>query len=213
MKKGLLNIATLLILLLSTITGTYAQIAPQPVIKTFDVRPGGQLTIDLDLGSIAIKTNAGNQVRIAYTKSVRTDINIGMAKSKKLKFDRLVQEALTDFVVIFERKDSNIIIKGKFKRGWEYWLRLSQQMPGLLSKLKIDFQGTVPYQYNTDLNTSLNDISVADIAGTVRAQTSLGNLRLGKITGSVWGRTSSGGTITLKRGEDKVDVKNFFGEY
>ena len=55
MKEGLLSIAALLILLLSTITETYAQIAPQPVTKTFDVRVGGQLTIDLDLGSIYIK--------------------------------------------------------------------------------------------------------------------------------------------------------------
>ena len=177
--------------------------------KTFDVNSGGRLTIDTQIGNIDVQTAAQDIVKVIVTKESRNGLDVS-------------QEALDDFKVTFDHKDSDLSIKGEFERGRNHW-RMQ------LNNLKIRFQVTVPQQYNVDLNTpsgdisidgitgklqartSAGDVSVKNVVGTVNAQTSAGDLRLDKVKGPILGR-SSAGDITLANCQGKVEARTSAGD-
>ena len=177
--------------------------------KTYDVNPGGRLKVDSDIGAIDVQTAARDRVEVVVTKETKS------------RLDRWGQEALADFKVTFDRKGSNVYIKGTFERGRNYWQRQ-------LNYLKIRFQVTVPRQYNVDLSTlqgnistdglagevqaqtSAGNIHVDNVVGVVRTHTSAGNLRFGRVRGPILGR-SSAGNITLANCLGAVDAKTSAG--
>jgi DUF4097 and DUF4098 domain-containing protein YvlB len=208
MKKSLLNFTVLMLFLFCTMTVVGAQTSPQ--VMAFDVKPDGQLILESDLGAIDVKTANLNKVDIVVTKEAE-QLEGWLQKALKPEeafTDIDVAEALADFEVTFEQKETDVHIKGKFKRGREHW----QKKQHLLSLLTIRFEVTIPYQYSVNLTTSSDDISVADLAGRLRAQTSAGNLHFGEVKGPVWGRTSSNGSITLTGCKSDVDVKTSVGD-
>ena len=190
MKKSLLSITVLLLFLFCTMTVINAQTTPQ--VKVFDVKPDGKLILELDLGTIDVKTANLNKVDIVVTKEVeQLEGWLQKAlKSEEAFTDIDVAEALADFEVTFEQKETDVHIKGKFKRGREHW----EKKQGLLSLLTIRFEVTIPYHYSVNLTTSRDDISVADLAGELHA------------------RTSSNGGITLAGCKGNVDVKTSVGD-
>ena len=181
-----------------------------PFEKVYRVNPDGDLTVDLDIGRIDIRTAEGDRVEIVATKEA------------KIRSDQLVQEALADFKVTSGQTGSDVAIEGKFQRGRNYWQRQ-------LNQLRIRFQVTVPRQYNVDLNTLQNNISVDGLAGEVQAQTSAGDIRINNIVGAVETHTSAGdlrfgsimgpilgrssaGDITLSNCQDAVNAKTSAGD-
>ena len=196
MKKLLLSITALVLLLFCAIAETDAQTAPEVVNKAFDVSPGGWLTLNSELGTIDVKTTNRNRVNIVYTKSA------------KAALDKLTQKAFADFDVTFRRVGADVHIEGKFKKGWEYWMKRLHLLK--LHLLNIRFEVSVPRQYNVDLNTS-GGISVSDLVGEVRAQTYSGDIQLGSIARAVEAETTSG-SITLKGCKDKVAVQSYSGD-
>ena len=213
MKKVLLSIAVSTFFLFCTIATVDAETSPKIVKKAFNVTPGGLLTLNSGFGSIDVKATNRNRVDVVFTKTLlKSGSTIIIGGLTNLEIDRLAREALADFEATFQQKGSNVVIEGKFKQGWEYWLRRSKHISLILStKAEFKFQLTLPRRYNVNLSTSSNDIAVTDLNGTLRAKTSIGNLRFGEVTGVVWARTSSGGAITLQGCEDKVDVKTSIG--
>ena len=159
--------------------------------KTYDVKSDGNLTVLSEFGAIEIRTAEQDKVEVVVTKE------------SKFKLVKASQEALADFELAFEHEGSDVRIQGAFKHGREHWRKH-------LNRLKIHFLITVPQHYNLDLETSSGGISVADLAGDVRAKTSGGSLHLGKITGTVWGHTS-GGNIELTSCGSSVDLKTSGG--
>ena len=208
MKKSLLSITVLMLFLFCTMTVINAQTTPQ--VKVFDVKPDGKLILESDLGTIDVKTASLDKVDIVVTKEAE-QLEGGLQKARKSEeafTDIDVAEALADFEITFEQKETDVHIKGKFKRGREYW----EKKQGLLALLTIRYEVTIPYQYNVNLTTSREDIAVTDLAGGLRAQTSVGNLYFGEVKGPVWGRTSSNGGITLAGCKSDVDVKTSVGD-
>ena len=137
----------------------FAETALQPDKREFNVKRGGQLTIDSEFGTIDVQTAEQDKVTVIATKEVTG------------KLDSVAQAALADFEVTFEQENSDVKIEGTFKHRREYWLKKGHP-------LHIRFQVIVPYQYNVFLETrTRGNIHVGDIAGTVRAQTSDGDLR------------------------------------
>lgn len=184
--------------------------------KTHNVKSGGNLTIVSEFGAIDVQTAEQDKVEAVIIFSPAYSgvgnivgnnnvviINGKVQKGSKSKLDPRVKEAVEDFEVTFEHKDSNVRIDGKFKRGRKHWRKE-------LNRLKILFQLTVPQQYNVDLVTSSGGVSVADLDGDVRVKNSAGSLRFGKIKGTVWGRTSAG-SINLTSSDSTVDVKTSSG--
>ena len=177
------------------ITAAFAHDAPQRItrIDVGDVKPGGTLTIDSEIGTINVQTADTDEVKVIVTKEVDG------------KLDRIAQKALDDFEVTLEQNNSDIRIQGEFKRDRQYWMKEGHP-------LRLHFQATVPYQFNVVLKTtSTGAIHVDNLDGTVRAETSIGNLHLGEIQGAVWGKTGGPGSITLKGSQSDVDLESGVG--
>ena len=169
-----------------------------------NVKPTGHLTVDTELGTINIEPVNRNQVDITTIKKWKSKSGL-----LKPKLGKQADELLEDFEITTEWGDpcteSGIRIKGRFKRGREYW------QEGL-KWVQFEIQVTIPRQYNVTLNTtSGGDIHVGDLIGTVSAEALDGNLHLGEIQGEVWGKTGVSGDITLKGGQSRVNLTTAMG--
>lgn len=177
--------------------------------KAFDVNSGGTLTIDTVFGNIDVQTAAFDIAKVVVTKESKNGLGV-------------LQGVLEDFEVTFNKKGSDLTIKGEFGRGRNYWLRE-------LNTVKIHFQVTVPRQYHTDLNTPSGDISVDGINGKLQARTSAGDVSVKNATGTINVQTSAGdiklstvkgpiiskssaGDIRLTNCQGRVDVQTSAGD-
>ena len=195
-----------------TLAALLAKVKVEPELeKTYDVNPGGRLTVDSDIGTVNVQAAPKNKVEIVVTKEPKN----------RFVSDKLVQEALADFKVTFDQTGSNVSVTGKFQRGRNYWRRQ-------INRLNIRFRVTVPHQYDVNLHTESGDISVIGLEGEVQAQssagnigienvvgpvetqTNAGNLRFDRVNGYILGR-SSAGNIILFNCQGMVDAKTSAG--
>ncbi len=155
--------------------------------KSFDIKPGGWLKLESDIGSIDVKTGQRNQVEVEVLFSLRSGNG-----------DRL-QELLDDFDIDFRQSGNDVIIQAEYQKDrWNLW-------NSDRNTLRVEFRVTVPSKYNLDLETAGGSIRVDDLEGEVHSATSGGSLNFGRITGLVSGKTS-GGSITLSQCKGNVDV-------
>ena len=161
--------------------------------RSFQVTPGGRLTIDADRGSIEVRTAERDHVDVKIERKVK--------KGRKWS----VEEVLEDLAITFDHSDGGVTIRAKY--GQENPWRWNRER----NRLQIKFLITVPPRYNVDLKTLGGGISIGDLEGEVRSQTSGSNLRIGRIKGSVWGQTA-GGSIEVEGTEGDADVKTSGGE-
>lgn len=179
------------------------------IVKTFDVNPGGRLTLAIDSGEIVVKTGIQDKIDVRITKEAKVSLE---------KY----QIILNDFKVTFDHKGSNLNIIGRFQRGRNYWQRE-------LNNVKIHFEVTVPKKYGVDLNTPIDDISVDGVAGELQAKTSTGDigvinvigptqvhtstgdLRIERIKGSISGRSSTG-DITMSNCQGSIVANTSTGD-
>ena len=155
--------------------------------RSFQVAPGGRLTVDSDRGSIEIRTADRDQVDVKIERKVK--------RGGKWS----VEEVLEDFAITFDHSNDGVTIRAKYdQKNTRQWSRER-------NRLGVKFLITVPQRYNVDLKTLGAGISVADLEGEVRSQTAGGSLRFGNIKGPIWGRTS-GGSIKLEGTEGDADV-------
>ncbi len=178
-----------LILVLLALAAASVQVAAADTLtRSFDVRPGGRLVIDTDLGAIEVRSGSGDRVAIEVTREVRR----GRA-----------EDALEDFAVEFDQRGDEVRVEGRYRKG-------ARRLFDWGSRLRVRFAVTVPRRFDLDLDTAGGSISVEDLEGEVRAQTSGGSLSFGDIRGPVWGRTS-GGSIALAGSLGKADVETSGG--
>ncbi len=181
MKRFLWTIAVL-----SLLTSSAAFAQRDRIEKSFNVSPGGTLTIETDKGSIDVETSNSDRVEIEVIREVD---------------GWNADELLDEFTVDFKQRGDDVIVTGEFegersRRGW--W-------GGKYRKLKIHYNVVVPRRYNVDLKTSGGGIEVDDLEGEVYCKTSGGSLTFGNVTGDVEGQTS-GGSITVGEVDGQVDV-------
>ncbi len=145
--------------------------------KTFDVKNGGKLIMDVERGSIKIIAESGSKMIIEVIKKAKTS---DKAKAQKL-FD--------NYKLVFKKSGNDVRIDGEYKKS------LSRLWKS--NKLNVKFIITLPKKYELDLNTSGGSISVTDLEGEVKTRTSGGSLKFDSVIGNVNGKTS-GGSIKLK---------------
>jgi len=153
------------------------------VERTFDVRPGGKLTLDTDIGSVEVRSAPGNQVQVRVEREVRS----GSDK---------------DFELNFEQRGDDVLVEGEkpgSSWGWSFW-----------NRYKVHFDIVVPENYNLDLETAGGSIKIADLIGDVDCHTSGGSIRIKDIDGEVDCRTS-GGSVHIGRVEGSVFAKTSGG--
>src|SRR5262245_3263472 len=158
--------------------------------RTFSVRPGGRLVMDVDLGSIEVNTSGDSAVvATVYRRVERFSDSRG-------------EDLLGRHVVDFDQQGDNIIIRSKYpQEDFRRWRR---------SGLNVRYVVSIPTVFNVDLKTSGGGIRVDDLRGEVRVKTSGGGLQFGRIEGPIIGNTSGGG-ITLAGCKGKVDVRTSGG--
>ena len=162
------------------------------VERSFQVTPGGRLTIDSDRGAIEVHTADRNYVDVKIERKVR----------RNGKWS--VEEVLEDFVITFDHSDDGVAIRAKHDGT------ITRRWNRERNRLRIKFLVTVPQRYNVDLKTLGGGISVEDLEGEVRSQTAGGGLRIGRIKGPVWGRTA-GGSIKVEETQGDADIKTSGG--
>ncbi len=160
--------------------------------KSFNVKRGGKLILETDLGSITIKSQKAERVDVQVVREARTS-----SESR-------ARDILADFDVDFRHSGSDVFIDADYNksRTWSLF--------GKNSKLHVQFIVTVPEKYDLDIKTSGGSITVSEIEGEVEARTSGGSLKFEFVKGDVRGRTS-GGSIRLQGCSGDADVKTSGG--
>jgi hypothetical protein len=161
--------------------------------KTFDVAPGSNLTVDINIGGIEVNGGAGSQVVIEYTRKV--------SAGSEEEEERILRE----HVVTIDQSGDTVSIHARGPRGGgsggSWWRNLFGRGISRNFHLKV----TVPEAMNVQLKTSGGGIDVGAITGTVKANTSGGGLDFADVTGDINGHTSGGG-IDLDRCKGTVKV-------
>ncbi|HKJ67589.1 MAG TPA: hypothetical protein VKA68_06495, partial [bacterium] len=108
------------------------------VSRTFQVQPGGTLTLESDLGSVNVQT--GNQNRVAVNVERRANV-IGNIRGK---------EILERFQIEFNQDGNDVEVIGEIDnhRG---------------NRLQVHYRISVPREYNVDLSTAGGSIDIADL--------------------------------------------------
>ena len=187
-------------LLLSGCLAVYAETEEQ-VSKQFTVQPGGKLVVDVDFGSVEVRTSNANQVSVDVVRTVK-------------RGDKEDEEAfLKERPVTFAQDGNTVTVRSRAttKQGWSW--RGSQKTQG-------KYTITVPAQFNAQVKTSGGSINIADLRGETTVKTSGGSLKLAGIQGPIDGHTSGGsvkvmeckGPITVHTSGGSIDIDNASGK-
>lgn len=154
--------------------------------RAFEVSPGGRLVVDVDRGSIEVKTSDETSVNIEVTRKA------GGSRSKAAKI-------LKDHVVTTTQDANKVELRAKYEgersSGWF----------GSSPELQVSIEITVPRKFDVDLKTAGGHIKVIELTGKVEAHTSGGHLEFQKIEGPLSGHTS-GGHIAVAGCKGNVDI-------
>ena len=168
-------------------------VAGDTIEKSFQVKPGGKLILETDIGSIEVLSRNTNTLEVEVIQEAKT------ASSSR------AERILEDFEVSFRQSGDNVYVTGEYRRG-----SLSRFWNNIGRYIRVKFQVTVPQEFNVDLKTKGGSISVNDLKGDVQSKTSGGSLAFSRIDGPVYGRTS-GGSIRLTSCSGNADVKTSGG--
>jgi len=167
--------------------------ADQDIItKTFPIKAGGKLTLNVDRGSIHITTSDSDKVDVKITRELK---HASAAETKKVLDQHKIELSSTDNEVKIEAQNPQKIFgfKSPFNR------------------LQVDYEIAIPARFDIDVKTAGGNIDVADLEGKATVNTSGGNLKLGAIRGPLKAHTS-GGRINLTRSEGDADIDTSGGD-
>ena len=194
MKANLFNSSkawTAVAALVVWVAATASADVEDKITKSYEVAPGGQLVVELDRGSIEIKTADADSVEIEITRKA------GGTQSK-------AEKILKDHVVTTTQTGGKVEVRAEYKG------KKSSSWFGRSPELRVSCLITVPRKFDVDLKTAGGSIKVSELTGQVLAHTSGGSMRFEKIEGPVSGHTS-GGSITVAGAKGGVDVKSSGG--
>ena len=153
--------------------------------ESFEVKPGGRLSLNSELGSVEIRTHKANRVDVQVIKKSRRPGD---------------KKTLSEFFVRMDKVGGNVDITGDFHRKG-----LSQVWSRLRNRLKVSYIITVPKEYDLELKTTGGSIKVESIEGMVNARSTGGGLYFGTVRGDLMGRTTGGG-IKCQSVEGNADL-------
>ena len=165
------------------------------ITETFDVSHDGlkKLTLSTDFGSINVQ-------------SADTDkVNVFVHRSAQMKTDKSAVDILKDFQVVFNEKDKDLKIQGKFSADNQLWKKTAD-------RIDILFEIVVPRsRYDIDLKTMYGEIRVDDVNGAVECRSAHGNLQFQNITGLVFAHTENG-NVRLNKGKGDIRLETLRGD-
>jgi DUF4097 and DUF4098 domain-containing protein YvlB len=138
------------------------------ISRTFDVTAGGSLNLTTNVGNITVTAWNKNVLSLRITRRVRKR---SASEAKR---------ALSDFPLKTDQSADVVTVSAR--SGDTNWL-------------SINFEISVPTDYNVDLDTKGGNIKVGDLVGEAAVRTSVGNISVGTITGGLVTARTSGGNI------------------
>ena len=155
---------------LLSISAAHAAIE-SPIHRNFNVRPGGTITIDADVGDIKVTSGAAN-------------VSVDVIRRAKTSSQSRANDLFKDLDLNFAQEGNDVRIRARYEQptSWFHWN----------NDLDVRFVVNVPSQYNVNLKTSGGDITVSDLNGQAKVSTSGGDVSLGHIAGAVDAHTSGG---------------------
>ena len=141
--------------------------------KSFKVQPGGQLTVDSDVGNVEIKTGSSDTVTVDIKRRLKVDGQAADELLKNLTID--LSQSGNNVNVIVKLVDDNNQTNRR--------------------KIQLDFLVSMPLNFNLKLRT-VGSASVGHVQGTVNASTAGGSLVIGNVDGPLTAR-SGGGSLTI----------------
>ena len=123
--------------------------------KTFTIKPGGQLVVEVDFGAIEVTTHAGDQVSIHVSRGTKAD----------------EQAFLQDCPVTLTQEGDTVNVHSK-SEAKNIWSSHGRQ------RTKGKYTIAVPAQFNARLKTSGGDIEVRDVQGELKVNTSGGGIEV-----------------------------------
>src|SRR5947207_345641 len=178
-----------ILLLLFVAAATASALSEENVTQYLDGAPGGKLIVDVDFGTIDVSAGANDKITLAAHRKIDSD---NEAQEK---------EYLTSAPVIVSKEGNTITIRAR-RQNKERNLNWS-------GRCSMDARYTVqvPRSFNSELRTGGGTIIVAELTGSMSADTSGGKLKFTHLRGPT-GATTSGGSIELNgcEGALKVDT-------
>jgi hypothetical protein len=140
-----------------------------PVRRVFNVRDGGTLYLDTDVGNVHVVPGGGGVV-VSIKRHARS------------------QKELDRVHLTMEQQGNDVHVGAQYEQmsRWFSWG----------NDLDMTFDVTVPARYNVELKTAGGNVTVGDLHGFVHARTSGGSVKLARIDGPVDAHTS-GGNVRL----------------
>ena len=179
---------------------TVAAVTDEQITRNFNVQPGGKIVVDVDFGSIEIRTNSTSQVTVDIVRKV--------TRRNKAEEENFLRE----HAVTFTQDGNTVTIHSKGKSKENHWWRGNQRTEG-------KYTLTVPSQFNAQLKTAGGGVAVSDLTGEVKAGTSGGGFKFARLHGNLDGNTSGGsihvvdceGTLKVNTSGGGIDVSGGTG--
>lgn len=166
----------------------------QDVIKReFSVQPGGTLYLDVDFGTIEVRTHRGSGVELVLERDVdgsEADLKEFLSR-QEFRADRRGNDVVVE-----------LYIEDEDEAAWRRWKRGRN--------LDIRFEISVPAEYDVEFHSGAGNVDIADLRGRVEGRTGAGNVSIGRIEGSV-DVTSGAGDIRLAAAEGRIRVRSGAG--
>lgn len=167
--------------------------ARDTVKRSFSVRPGGTLMVDVDFGNVTIETATDGMVRVEIDR-LTEQRNEDEAKRLLSRHEWRI-----------EQDGNDVVVESRFDRDSDGFFRRGHR-----AGLRIQVRVIVPTNYNVDFKTGAGNVSVADLRGNVSGTTGAGNIELGEITGDVEIRSGSG-NVDVVGVDGRVEVNSGAG--
>jgi hypothetical protein len=156
------------------------------ITKTFPIKAGGKLVMDVDRGSIHITTSDSDKVEVKITRELK---NASASESKRV---------LEQHKIEFTTGDKEVRIEATSPKKFSGF-------NNPFSRLQVEYTLAIPARFDIDVKTAGGHIEVGNLEGKAVVRTSGGNLNISGIKGPLNAHTS-GGHITVGKVEGNADV-------
>ncbi|MCA1659402.1 MAG: hypothetical protein LC642_02500, partial [Verrucomicrobiaceae bacterium] len=163
------------LLLLALATTTASALSEENINQSLDGAPGGRLIVDVDFGTIDVSAGPDDKISVTARRKIDSD-NEAQEKEYLASAPVMVSKEGNTVTIRARRqnKDKNLNWSGRCTMDARYTVR-------------------VPKTFNSELRTGGGTIMVAEITGTMSADTSGGKLKFTNLKGPT-GATTSGGS-------------------
>jgi hypothetical protein len=172
--------------------------------KSFNVRSGGTLYLDIDRGNVEIETSDDEMVHVV------------MERNFKGRKESGIKALLENHEWTIDQDGNDIVVESRYRdedEGWSFRRHRNRNS----FRLKITI--ILPHEYNIDFQTGAGNVGIDDLDGEIVGTTGAGNLTIGDVGGPVDLTSGSGnidvssiqGSISVRSGAGNIDIGEIFG--